>query len=376
MSPDIGTSSIEEDVPDLNRPLGVTRVALRITDSVLRAFRIGSGDTQYSMAPRSMPHPVAAPPCRLSSVSRRRPHPLPLPPLSLSILFTLVLVLFSLSSSVALLAVNLTGSIARGSYSANVVIGTGSAAPALATAPAAVAPASASASAAAAIGGSQRTGPDSSLDRTADLAAPAPAPSALPAFPPRPAPAGQRVDVIVDTGSSALVVGLRSCATCTEMLARYDVNASATAEPVRCASGRCDAGTCDDPTRAQSCHCSPDTRACCSQQTPNDCGFSVEYGDGALGQGRLVTDLVNIAGVVAESGATTAAVARAVLSGVQREFGNGGWVCAGAWIRLGRPKSFDSFDRRPSTVLAIGYSSKQPILARTREGGVGANRMF
>ena len=349
-------SSIEEDVPDLNRPLGVTRVALRITDSVLRAFRIGSGDTQYSMAPRSMPHPVAAPPRRLSSVSRRRPHPLPLPPLSLSILFTLVLVLFSLSPAVALLAVNLTGSIARGSYSANVVIGTGSAAPALATAPAAVAPASASASAAAAIGGSQRTGPDS-VDLTSDLAAPAPAPSALPAFPPRPAPAGQRVDVIVDTGSSALVVGLRSCATCTEMLARYDVNASATAEPVRCASGRCDAGTCDDPTRAQSCHCSPDTRACCSQQTPNDCGFSVEYGDGALGQGRLVTDLVNIAGVVAESGATTAAVARAVLSGVQREFGNGGWVCAGAWIRLGRPKSFDSFDRRPSTVLATRVNS-------------------
>lgn len=135
------------------------------------------------------------------------------------------------------------------------------------------------------------------------------------------------MDVIVDTGSSALVVGLRSCATCTEMLARYNVNASATAEPVRCASGRCDAGTCDDPTRAQSCHCSPDTRACCSQQTPDDCGFSVEYGDGALGQGRLVTDVVNIAGVVAESGATTAAVARAVLSGVQREFGNGGWIC-------------------------------------------------
>ena len=216
------------------------------------------------------------------------------------------------------------------------MIGTGSAAPALATAPAAVAPASASASAAAAIGGSQRTGSGSSLDRAADLASSAPAPSAFPAFSAhparpahsaRPAPAGQRVDVIVDTGSSALVVGLRSCATCTEMLARYNVNASATAEPVRCASGRCDAGTCDDPTRAQSCHCSPDTRACCSQQTPDDCGFSVEYGDGALGQGRLVTDVVNIAGVVAESGATTAAVARAVLSGVQREFGNGGWIC-------------------------------------------------
>lgn len=96
---------------------------------------------------------------------------------------------------------------------------------------------------------------------------------------------GKKIRVQIDTGSSTLAVPMKGCKTCIRKANGYSVDGSSKAVTVNCESPQCASDRC-----TTSCAKCSSRGACCSAQSPSDCGFSLRYADGSTASGSLVQD--------------------------------------------------------------------------------------
>jgi len=103
----------------------------------------------------------------------------------------------------------------------------------------------------------------------------------------------RKFDLIVDTGSSITAVPCSSCRSCGEHMCgssgRFDLDASRTAEAVRC------------PRR-------PVPSLKCEPCRSNECGYSVRYTEGSIIRGRVVTDVAHFQRTQGETGSSNESV--------------------------------------------------------------------
>ncbi len=95
---------------------------------------------------------------------------------------------------------------------------------------------------------------------------------------------GQKARLQVDTGSSSLIVTAKECMECSQngtkaagMGGAYDFGLSGTAQAIGCGSPLCGANTCSS-YNCRSSYCSVGSGACCAADSPEACGFFLQYG--------------------------------------------------------------------------------------------------
>ena len=109
----------------------------------------------------------------------------------------------------------------------------------------------------------------------------------------------QMFDVLIDTGSSTLILPSTTCTSCKSQFRRYDEKKSTTSTVMPCygANTKCKPNVCNEPVYKQACACaSTGSQQCCSIDAMhmNDCGFFIDYGDGSNAQGFIASDLFEI----------------------------------------------------------------------------------
>lgn len=100
----------------------------------------------------------------------------------------------------------------------------------------------------------------------------------------------QPVRVQVDTGSSTLALPIAECDKCLPSDQRYNRLLSHTghARFVSCTHPLCKRDTC----MIHKCNQCSSHDACCADENPEACGFSLKYGDGSGARGALMADLM------------------------------------------------------------------------------------
>lgn len=99
---------------------------------------------------------------------------------------------------------------------------------------------------------------------------------------------GQQVRLQIDTGSSTMALPMAECDRCLPGDQRYDIklSKSGVARWISCADERCERNAC----RAHKCKRCSAHDACCADENPSACGFSLRYGDGSGARGALMVD--------------------------------------------------------------------------------------
>lgn len=99
---------------------------------------------------------------------------------------------------------------------------------------------------------------------------------------------GQRIRVQIDTGSSTLAFPVAECEHCLPSDQRYNPRLSKTGKQrwISCLNDLCERDMCSEH---QCTKCSSKD-ACCAEEDPVACGFTLRYGDGSGARGGLMVD--------------------------------------------------------------------------------------
>lgn len=108
---------------------------------------------------------------------------------------------------------------------------------------------------------------------------------------------GQHLKLQFDTSYSSVIVPAKECDGCRIGDRRYDAKSSEHAEAVGCEDSRCEKAKC---SIMDGCHRCSDEGACCTAKGPAMCAFNMEYGDHSSGNGSLLYDTVEFAGLKAK----------------------------------------------------------------------------
>lgn len=100
--------------------------------------------------------------------------------------------------------------------------------------------------------------------------------------------------VVADTGSSTLILTTNACSACTPYANNiYSIAGSSSSSRVSCSSSKCQPNKCTSSCPGS---CSS-SRACCANNSYNQCGFYTAYGDGTRTTGGLVFDIISAVNV-------------------------------------------------------------------------------
>lgn len=102
----------------------------------------------------------------------------------------------------------------------------------------------------------------------------------------------QEVNLQLDTGSSTMAVPLKQCENCIKNGRKLDLVKVPSSKSIKCNSDQCQENSCH---AFRACAvCSRRTRACCSINSPSECGFYLRYADGSSASGALVQSDVEL----------------------------------------------------------------------------------